>query len=311
VHRKISILLAGALWSAVLLAGSPAAGLFSLVFGFSGPLIDESVPPGSGVGAEPAKEEITLAREDHWLVIKAPHVPGKEIRINYLEAYCRAGSTDADWVKHTMVGHKTETLSAEAKQIKLRCKVNDGLVVEHDIHAVADGVTFDLTVTNPTTRKNEAEWAQPCIRLGDFAGAEKDDGTGPDIKLSRAFIFLNGKLTTMPTQPWATQARYTPGQCWCPKDVPRTDVNPRPLSTLVPDNGLIGCFSRDGKWLFAVVFEPTQELFQGVAQCLHNDFRIGQVPPGQSRKIRGRIWIIPANGPKLEALHKEWLAATK
>jgi hypothetical protein len=311
VHRKISILLAGALWSAVLLAGSPAAGLFSLVFGFSGPLIDESVPPGSGVGAEPAKEEITLAREDHWLVIKAPHVPGKEIRINYLEAYCRAGSTDADWVKHTMVGHKTETLSAEAKQIKLRCKVNDGLVVEHDIHAVADGVTFDVTVANPTDRKNEAEWAQPCIRLGDFAGAEKDDGTGPDIKLSRAFIFLNGKLTTMPTQPWATQARYTPGQCWCPKDVPRTDVNPRPLSTLVPDNGLIGCFSRDGKWLFAVVFEPTQELFQGVAQCLHNDFRIGQVPPGQSRKIRGRIWIIPADGPKLEALHKEWLAATK
>jgi hypothetical protein len=311
VHRKFSILLAGALWSAVLLAGSPAAGLFSLVFGFSGPLIDESVPPGSGVGAEPAKEEITLAREDHWLVIKAPHVPGKEIRINYLEAYCRAGSTDADWVKHTMVGHKTETLSAEAKQIKLRCKVNDGLVVEHDIHAVADGVTFDVTVANPTDRKNEAEWAQPCIRLGDFAGAEKDDGTGPDIKLSRAFIFLNGKLTTMPTQPWATQARYTPGQCWCPKDVPRTDVNPRPLSTLVPDNGLIGCFSRDGKWLFAVVFEPTQELFQGVAQCLHNDFRIGQVPPGQSWKIRGRIWIIPADGPKLEALHKEWLAATK
>jgi hypothetical protein len=287
MHRKFSIIFAGSLLSLLLLFAVPGFFAFSTLAVLAGQNADET--PG---------DTITLAREDHWLVIRAPHVPGKEIRINYLEAYCRAGSTDADWVKHTMVGHSTETISADAKQIKLRCQVKDGLVVDHDIRAVADGVTFDLTVTNPTDHKNEAEWAQPCIRLGDFAGGERDDGTGPDI-------------TTMPTQPWATRARYTPGQCWCPKDVPRTDVNPRPLSTLVPDNGLIGCFSRDGKWLFAVVFEPTQELFQGVAQCLHNDFRIGQVPPGQSRKIRGRIWIIPNERPRLEALHREWLAAAK
>lgn len=308
MHRKLSVIFASALLFVVLLIGSPGAVVFSFLFAFVSAGAEASGAPESDGKTEPVKVDITLARDDHWLVIKAPHVPGKEIRINYLEAYCRAGSTDADWVKHTMVGHKTETLSADAKQIKLRCKVNDGLVVEHDIRAVADGVTFDLTVTNPTDHKNEAEWAQPCIRLGDFAGGENDDGTGPDIKLARAFIFLNGKLTTMPMQPWAAQARYTPGQVWCPKDVPRTDVNPRPLSTLVPDNGLIGCFSRDAKWLFAVVFDPAQELFQGVAQCLHNDFRIGQVPPGQSRKIRGRIWIIANDEQRLVALHKEWLA---
>ncbi len=298
MNRKLSLIFAGILLTLVLIFALPGSFAVLTLSAFSG-VIANGAPA----------EEITLARDDHWLVIKAPHVPGKEIRINYLEAYCRAGSTDADWVKHTMVGHKTETLSADPKQIKLRCKVNDGLVVDHDIRAVADGVTFDLTVTNPTDHKNEAEWAQPCIRLGDFAGGEKDDGTGPDIKLSRAFIFLNGKLTTMPTQPWATQARYTPGQVWCPKDVPRTDVNPRPLSTLVPDNGLIGCFSRDGKWLFAVVFEPAQELFQGVAQCLHNDFRIGQVPPGGTKRIRGRIWILPNDPARLTALHREWLSA--
>ena len=132
--------------------------------------------------------EIKIARDNHWLVIKAPDVPGKEIRINYLEAYCRAGSTDADWVKHTMVGHRTETLSASDKQIKLRCKVNDGLVVEHDIRAVSDGVTFDLTVTNPTDHPNEAEWAQPCIRLGDFAGGEKDTAKCDDKRHRRQLL---------------------------------------------------------------------------------------------------------------------------
>jgi hypothetical protein len=268
---------------------------------------DKDARPQSN--APTSAQKITLAREDHWLIIHAPHVPGKEIRINYLEAYCRGNSTDADWIKHTVVGHKTESLpdSGDGKQIKLRCKVNDGLVVEHDIRAVSDGVRFDLTVTNPTDHPNEAQWAQPCIRLGDFSGSETGEPNCPDIKLDRAFIFLNGKLATMPTQPWATKARYIPGQVWCPKDVPRTDVNPRPLSTLVPDNNLIGCFSSDGKWLFAVTFEPTQELFQGVARCLHNDFRIGNVPPGQTKKIRGRIWIIAKDVERLVALHRKWL----
>lgn len=265
--------------------------------------------PGDQPSPPPSAPAITLARKDNMLIIRAPHVPGREIHINYLEAYCRAGSTDADWVKHTVVGHQTVSLpdSGDGKHIRLRCAVDDGLVVDHDIRAVSDGVTFELTVKNPTGHANEAQWAQPCIRLGDFAGAQTAEPNCPDIRLDRAFIFLNGKLSTMPTQPWATQARYTPGQVWCPKDVPRTDVNPRPLSTLVPDNNLIGCFSSDGKWIFAVTFEPTQELFEGVIRCLHNDFRIGIVPPGKEKKIRGRIWIIPNDADRLVTLHRAWL----
>ena len=305
MHRNVRFLLAGVLSGAALLTTVALTA-------WAGPLPEEAAAKGSPAGSPaPAAGPgpVTIARDDHWLVIKAPQVPGREIRINYLEAYCRAGSTDADWVKHTMVGHTTATVSAPegGRELRLHCQVKDGLTVDHLIKAVPDGVTFDLTVKNPTDHLNEAEWAQPCIRLGAFAGAEKEDGTGPDIKLSRAFIFLNGKLTPMPTQPWATTARYTPGQVWCPREVPRTDVNPRPLSTLVPDNGLIGCFSSDGKWIFAVCFDPAQELFQGVAQCLHNDFRIGKVPPGESRRIRGRIWIIPAQPDSLVELHRTWL----
>ena len=241
------------------------------------------------------KPTLRLERDKNWLIIKAPHIPGGGIRINYLEAYCRGGSTDADWMKHTYVGHKTElvSLSPDGRRLQLRCAVNDGLVVDHDIRAGDDDVTFDLTAKNPTDHVNEAQWAQPCVRLGDFAGGEKDEPRTPDIKLSRSFIFLDGQLATMPTQPWATQARYVPGQVWAPKNVPRTDVNPRPLSSLVPSNGLIGCFSKDDKWIFATAFEPYQELFQGVAQCLHSDFRLGLIPPGQTRKIRGKIYIVP------------------
>jgi hypothetical protein len=34
-------------------------------------------------------------------------------------------------------------------------------------------------------------------------------------------------------------------------------------------------------------------LFQGVAQCLHSDFRIGIVPPGESKTLRGKIYLVP------------------
>ena len=254
------------------------------------------------LSAAPVHAQLTIKRVDNWLIIHGDQIPGGDIKINYLEAFCRGGSTDADWVKHTVVGHKTETRfenTLENKRIKLRSKLDDGVWVEHEITAGDDEVTFKLSAYNTTDHVNEAQWAQPCVRLGNFAGAETEDPKCVDIKLSNSFIFLDGKLTRMPTPEWNTKARYVPGQVWCPKDVPRTDVNPRPLNPLVPSNGLIGCFSKDGKWIFAMAFEPYQELFQGVAQCLHSDFRIGVLKPGESRDIRGKIYIMPNDVPAL------------
>src|SRR5438093_499137 len=72
---------------------------------------------------------------------------------------------------------------------------------------------------------------------------DKGPNGAPEDCRPKCFILLDGKMERLPTAPWATEARYTPGQVWCPRHVPRTDVNPRPLSTLVPSNGLIGCFS--------------------------------------------------------------------
>lgn len=252
--------------------------------------------------------DLTLAREGHWLVIRAPHVPGGEIRINYLEAYCRAGSTDADWMKHTVIPHKSETvsLSEDAKVLKLRDVLADGVMVEHTITARADEVDFRLTAHNPTDKGSEAHWAQPCVRLGAFTGFTSEDRGpkgAPEDYLPKCFIFLDGKLTRMPTPKWAEQARYTPGQVWCPAHVPRTDVNPRPLSPLVPSNGLIGCFSADDQWIWATAWEPYQELFQGVARCLHSDFRIGGLAPGEKKEVRGKMYIVPNDA---DALRKRY-----
>src|SRR5262245_66188476 len=71
---------------------------------------------------------LTLARDGHWLVIKGEQIPGSEIRINYLEAYCRADSTDADWVKHTVIPHtnKLVSLSKDKKVLKLHATLPYG-----------------------------------------------------------------------------------------------------------------------------------------------------------------------------------------
>lgn len=240
-------------------------------------------------------DPLTLHWEDNYLTIAGDHLPGKEMRIHYLEAYCRDHSTDADWVKHTTIPHQTKLLEAsdDGTSIRLRCHVDDGLEVTHAIRSTHDEVSFDVTAHNPTDRRSEAHWAQPCIRVDKFTGADQESYLG------KSFVFIDGELSRLPTTPWATKARYMPGQVWSPQGVPRSDVNPRPLSELIPSNGLIGCFSEDESMIFATAFEPYQELFQGVIVCLHSDFRLGGLEPGASLNIHGKIYIVPNNVPAL------------
>ena len=240
------------------------------------------------------------------MIIHGDQIPGKEIRINYLEAYCRADSTDADWGKHTVIKHEPQlvSLSDDQTTLKLRDTVSDGLIVDHTIRASREEVEFQIKAHNPTNQRSEAHWAQPCIRLGDFTGYPNRGGDLDDY-LPKCFVFLEGTLVRMPNiQPWAKQARYIPGQVWCPKGVPRTDVNPRPLSSLVPSNGLIGCYSGDEKMIFAVAFEPYQELFQGVARCLHSDFRLGGLLPKETKTVKGKIYLMNTDLPKLLKRYK-------
>ena len=237
---------------------------------------------------------LTLAWDKNLLTIHSDKLPGRVMTVNYLEAYCRAGSTDREWGQ-TVIGHTTQllSLSADHKSLKLKCTLNDGVTVEHVIRARDDEIDFRLTAHNPTDKKSAAEWAQPCIRVGEFTGLDKEQ------YITKCFVFLDGELTRLPTPNWATKARYTPGQVWVPKGINRNDVNPRPQNEQVPSHGLIGCFSADESLLMAAAFEPYQELFQGTAHCAHPDIHIGGLEPGETKPIRGKIYFVPHDVPAL------------
>ncbi|MDB4720109.1 hypothetical protein OAF75_01970 [Verrucomicrobiales bacterium] len=252
--------------------------------------------------------DITIGWKDNILSIYHPQIPGGKIDTWYLEAYCRPGSTDRPW-NETTISHRTELVSINdlKTEIKLKCTLEDGVRVDHLIRATRTGVSFDLIANNPTGKVSEAHWAQPCIRVGKFTGQGADETDDAYAYIKKSFIFQDKDDIPdfLPTKDWATKARYVPGQVWCPKNVNRDDVNPRPLHPSAPHKNIIGCVSADKKWLMASVWEPYQELFQGVIRCIHSDFRIGGLKPGETKKIRGKMYLLPNDVPALLALHEK------
>jgi hypothetical protein len=253
-----------------------------------------AVVRGARVADSPRPTGLRLEWKDNILTVSGPHVLGGEIKTWYLEAYCRPGSTDRDW-SQTTIGHRTELVAADpaGKWLKLRCRLTDGVVVDHHIRASDDEVDFRLAAHNPTDRASDAWWAQPCTRVDRFTKR------GQDAYVEKCFIVLDGRIARMPTEPWATKARYIPGQVWRSPAADPDDVNPRPLSAVVPREGLIGCYSADERTILATAWEPYQELFQGVIVCVHADFRIAGLEPGERKRIRGKLYLVPADEQSL------------
>ena len=85
------------------------------------------------------------------------------------------------------------------------------------------------------------------------------------------------------------------------------------LSDAVADNGLILTRSRNGKKLVAMVFEPASELFQNSDDrnmCLHSDPNFGDLQPGSSATVKGKIILFNGDLSDFERLHlprlEEW-----
>ncbi len=252
---------------------------------------------GLGSSADLLGEGLSLHWKDRYLEVRGEKIPGGPIRTHYLEAYCRPGSTDQDWHK-TVIPHQSRLVSATPKRIEIEDRLSDGVVVRHVIKAGADDVEFRVTAKNPTDQPSMVHWAQPCMRVDRFTGTTKEDARDVYPKyIRKCFLMIDGKLTRLPTEPWATKARYTPGQVYAAPEVNLNDVNPRPLSKLRPSSSLCGCFSADEKTMLAVAWEPYQEIFQGVITCMHNDFRIGGLQPGETKEVRGKLYVVP-NDPK-------------
>src|SRR4051812_35263277 len=65
---------------------------------------------------------LTISWASDYLTISGPHLPSGKVRVHYLEAYCRDGSTDRAW-EETVIGHDTKLVAAadDGHSLKLRC----------------------------------------------------------------------------------------------------------------------------------------------------------------------------------------------
>src|SRR5207237_5282704 len=88
------------------------------------------------------------------------------------------------------------------------------------------------------------------------------------------------------------EALYHGGQVYVPKGINLNNVNPRPLCADQPTNGLIGCFSADGKHLLATASSSTHELFEGIYVCLHSDPHVGGLNPGMTKRVHSKIYFM-------------------
>ena len=235
----------------------------------------------------PALPAPRLSWEKNILTIAGDGIPGGKVEILYLEAYCRSKSTNQEW-KLTTFGHKTEKIeqAPDGSRIRLHCSVKGGVEVDHTISAGPGEVEFRVEAVNKSQEYQDVVWVQPCIRVGAFTGGNQK------TYVDKCFIFVDGKQTFLPQAKRTEEAIYKGGQVYVPERIDLADVNPRPLSPDKPSNGLIGCVSADGTKLFATAWEPYQELFQGVIVCIHSDFRLGGLKPGETKRAHGKIYIM-------------------
>jgi hypothetical protein len=250
-------------------------------------------------------EGLSLSWTNNMLTISSSHLPGGSVDVWYLEAFCRSGSTRRDW-RQTTIPHQTELLAADkkGKRLQLRTQVEPGVVVMHEIRAGRDEVDFHLEVKNQAAQAVDVQWFQPCLRVARFTGRQQSN------YIDRSFIFTPTGLTTLDKTRRTEEAVYRGGQVYVPAGINLNDVNPRPISLDQPANGLIGCFSADGQWLLAMAWDQTQELFQGVIVCLHNDPRIGGLKAGEVKRLRGKIYFLK-NDPAalLRRYHRDFASS--
>lgn len=249
-----------------------------------------------------AQHPLHISWTNNMLRITGAQVPGDYVETWYLEAFCRSGSTHQKW-DLTTIPHKTEVVENRPHKITLRTRVEPSIVIDHVLTTKIDEVDFQVTARNEGNSFVDVQWFQPCTRVDRFTGLKQSN------YIEKSFIFSADGLQLLSKLPRTEEAIYRGGQVYVPSGVPLEDVNPRPISLIKPANALIGCFSADDKKLFATAWDQTQELFQGVIVCLHNDPRIGGLKAGETRKLRGKMYILP-NDPEalLERYQKDFPA---
>jgi hypothetical protein len=232
-------------------------------------------------------QALTLSWTNNFLIVSGENIPGKTLRILYIEAFCRSGSTDRDWGQ-TVIPHKTKLLATSDNGKHLFFLTTaENIEAKHEVRAGNDEVSFVWTIRNISDKSVDLDWFQPtCIEVDKFTSR------GQTNYWPRCFIFTTNGLTTLDKTHRTEQARYRGGQVYVPKGTDLKSVNLRPISPDQPTNNVIGCFSADNQWLLASAWDKTHELFQGVRVCVHGDPHIGGLKPHETKTVHGKIYIL-------------------
>ena len=231
---------------------------------------------------------LEISWTNNLLTVSGPNLSGGKLDVWYLEAFCRSGAHTQAW-GNTTVPHKTTLLTNENNRVlRFRTLVQTNVEVTHVVTAGADEIDFRFTLVNRGVADMDLQWFQPaCIRVERFTGCVQSNYT------AKSFIFTERGLTLLADTRRTEVALYRGGQVFVMHGVNTNDANPRPLSHDRPANGLIGCFSADGKQLLVTASDTTHELFEGVYVCLHSDPRIGGLKAGETKTIHAKVYLLP------------------
>lgn len=241
-----------------------------------------------------AGAQSSLSWTNNLLTFRDARIPGGSLDIFYLEAFCRPGGHERNW-SLTRVPHQTRLIdsAADASELRFKSVIGTNFVVLHEVRTRTNGLEMTFLLSNHGTDPIDLQWFQPaCIRVDRFTGRDQATYT------QRSFVFTAAGRTPLDRIRRTTEALYTGGQVYLPPWIQPLDANPRPVSLDRITNGIIGCVSADDRQILAVASDRTFELFEGVYVCLHSDPWIGGLKPGESRRIRQILYLIP-NDPAL------------
>jgi hypothetical protein len=252
-----------------------------------------SVASCSGSPVQNPRQALSISWSNNLLTVTDGRLPGGQLEIWYLEAFCRSGAHDRDWTKTTLP-HKTTLIRAEPTLLQFRTVVEPEIEVNHYVRALPDELELGFELRNKGSSFVDLQWFEPaCIRVAAFTGCTQSNYT------SRSFIFTSKGLLKLDEVRRTVNARYLGGQVYLPEFVRDQDANPRPICLEHPVNGLIGCISADNRWLLATASDRTHELFEGVYVCLHSDPRLNGLAAGERKNILSKIYLLPNDPSRL------------
>lgn len=252
------------------------------------------VPGGNGRADSPSTR---LSWTNNLLVVRDVRLPGGSLEVFYLEAFCLPGGHQRNWGQ-TRIPHQTTLLNAtpDGSELRFRSTIGPDTEVLHEVRTGPPGtlVEMDFLITHRGTQPWPIQWFQPaCIRVDRFTGATQSNYT------ARSFVFTRSGRTPLDALRRNTNALYLGGQVFLPDWIEERDANPRPVALDRITNGIIGAVSADGSSVLAIASDRTFELFEGVYVCLHSDPWIGGLQPGESRRIRQKIYLLPNDTQQL------------